>query len=270
MGIGDDTAVLRPGVGKDLLFTTDMLIEDHHFRLGEASAFQIGWKAMAVNVSDIAAMGGQPTGAVVAVGFPKNTRPRFARELYRGLEAVSKKFGITIAGGDTNAARKLTVCVALLGEAPKGRPILRSHAKVGDKIFVTGALGGSLASGKHLRFMPKIQESQFLTDNFKLHAMIDISDGLSSDLGRILEESGVGAVIEEKKIPVSSNAQGIAGALNDGEDFELLFTLSAREAGRLHRFFPIGSIVPKSEGFKIIGRDGKAKKVRIEGYDHFR
>ncbi len=270
-GIGDDTAVLRTK-NKNIyqLFTTDMLIEGEHFTLSETSAFRIGRKAMAVNISDIAAMGGLPTCAVVAVGLPAKLAGSFALSLYKGMEALAEKFGGSIVGGDTNRSEKLIVSVALLGEVSRRSLVLRSGAKPGDLLFVTGRLGGSLVSKRHLTFIPKVKEAQFLTQNFKIHAMMDISDGLASDLRRLTEASGVGAVIDARKIPKSQNVKGVREALTDGEDFELLFALSAKEARRLKgNFYQIGQIKKKSAGLKFIDEKGRAKPLTFFGYDHF-
>src|SRR3989338_6859221 len=160
-GIGDDVAVLRGDSKKDLLFAADMLIEDRHFRMDEATPFEIGWKAVAVNVSDIAAMGGIPRHLVVSIGVPGSLSLDFIEAMYRGMRAVSKIYGVNLVGGDTNRADKLIVSVAILGEVPRGRAVLRSGARAGDVIFVTGGLGGSYKSGKHLRLRPRLKESRF-------------------------------------------------------------------------------------------------------------
>ena len=168
LGIGDDPAILRVDPKKEILFTTDMLIEDRHFRRGEATAFQIGWKALAVNISDIAARGGWPTHAVLAMGLPKNLPVKFAQGLVRGTERLARIFQINLVGGDTNASDKIILSVSLLGECKKKSDIQRSGAKPGDVIFVTGRLGGSYLSRRHLTFMPRIKESQFLVNHFKI------------------------------------------------------------------------------------------------------
>lgn len=279
VGIGDDAAVLRSNRRQDILFATDMLIEDRHFRLSEASAFEIGWKALAVNISDIAAMGGRPTYAVVSLGLPKHLPVNFVREFYRGFRAVARRFDVQLVGGDTNESAKLVASVALLGETIGGRCVKRSGAKIGDIIFVTGALGGSYISRKHLRFMPRVKEAQFLARYFKPSAMMDISDGLASDIQRLTEASRVGASLNEAAIPVSRSANSAARALTDGEDFELLFTLPVRTAERLlrsatkkksMRFYPIGRIVHRKEGITLIGSDGRRRSLLKKGFDHFR
>lgn len=279
VGIGDDTAVLRPAPGKELLFTTDMLIEGKHFRLSEATARQIGRKALAVNISDIAAMGGVPTCAVVALGLPARLPKKFAVDLYEGIRALADDFGVSVVGGDTNGSDKLVVAVTLLGECERGRALLRSGARPGDVIFVSGELGGSYPSKKHLDFTPRVKEALFLAKNFKVGAMMDLSDGLAGDLRRIAEESGVGAVLLKEAIPVSRAARGVAGALADGEDFELLFTLPVPDAARLMAaeisagvgtFRPVGKIVEKKRGLTLIDLAGKRVPLGAGGFDHFR
>ena len=279
VGIGDDTAVLKVAGGKPILFTTDMLIEDRHFRLAEATGFEIGWKAMAVNVSDIAAMGGLPTHAVVSVGLPKDLNVEFVKQIYAGLQSVAKKFHVNLVGGDTNASDKLVISVALLGTCERRAPIRRSGAKPGDVIFVTGDLGGSYASKKHLNFIPRIAEAQYLTRNFKIHSMIDISDGLASDIQRVAQASRVGAVLSKEAIPVSAFVRDGDKALSDGEDFELLFTLSPHEAARLTladkprslaSFSPVGKIVSKKLGVRLLRANGQETVLPEKGYNHFR
>ncbi len=277
VGIGDDAAVIRLNAAKDILLTTDMLIEDRHFKLPEASPFEIGWKAMAVNISDVAAMGGLPTYAVVSVGLRKNLSVRFIKEIYRGLKAAAGRFHVAIVGGDTNRSDKIVISVALLGEVGRGQAVRRSGAKIGDILFVSGFLGGSYASKKHLKFTPRIKESQFLTKHFKINAMIDLSDGLASDARRIAEESGVGILLSKEAIPVSKGAT-LDQALTEGEDFELLFTLSPKEAARLTSrapksdlapFHVVGKVVNRKRGIGIVGCDGKVKPLLKTGFDHF-
>ena len=279
LGIGDDTAVLRAPKGKELLFTTDMLIEGQHFRRSEATGFQIGWKAMAVNISDIAAMGGLPTHAVVSVGFPKTLSVDFVKEIYRGLQVVSKRFHVNLVGGDTNASKKIVISVALLGRVGENQLVKRSGARLGDVIFVTGFLGGSYGSRKHLNFTPRIAESQYLVNHFKIHAMMDISDGLASDIFRLAQASGVGAILSKEAIPVSKSARDADHALTEGEDFELLFTLSPKEAARLTLsesskklapFHPIGKIVSRKQGIRLAQANQENCILQEKGYDHFR
>jgi thiamine-monophosphate kinase len=250
---GDDCAVL-PGGG---LLTCDPVIEGIHF-LPNTPARQVGWKAMARNLSDIAAMGGKPRYAVVSVGLRPVTPVRWVRELYGGLHAAARRFDCEIVGGDTaHVRREQFVVVTLLGHAD--RPVLRSGAKPGDVVFVTGKLGGSFRSGKHLRFIPRIREAQWLVEHVRVHAMIDVSDGLASDLRRLVEASHVGFDIASAKIPGK-----LPGALTDGEDFELLLTVAPREAGKVRRkFYEIGRVIKKP----VVLLDGTSLAAR--GYDHF-
>lgn len=278
VGIGDDTAVLRARGKTDLLFTTDMLIEERHFRLKEATPFEIGRKAMAVNLSDIAAMGGRPTHAVAAVGLPGKLDTRFAKDLHRGLEETARRFGAALVGGDTNESDRVIVSVALLGEVVSGQAVRRTGAKPGDVIFVTGELGGSYASKKHLNFTPRLKEAAYLVKHARPSAMMDISDGLSTDLARLAAASGVGAVIAEEALPIASKAS-TRGAWSDGEDFELLFTVPPKAAAYLGStqslkglalFSPIGEIVGKNLGLRMKSKAGKWKTLSPSGFEHFK
>ena len=279
LGIGDDAAILQDGSDGDLLFTTDLLVEGRHFRRGEATAYEIGRKAMAVNLSDIAAMGGKPLYAVVAVGLPVGLKLNFVKELYRGLEETARKFGTSLVGGDTNQSKSLVISVAMLGRTfGRGKAVRRSGAKKGDILFVTGKLGGSYRSKKHLRFIPRLREAEYLVKHFRLGAMMDVSDGLASDLRRLTSESRVGAYLLREAVPISRHALTFAAALSDGEDFELLFTLSPREAARfkktrfpkgLAKFTAIGAIVEKRLGISLREK-GASKPLPETGFDHFR
>ncbi len=277
VGIGDDTAVVRYRASKDILITTDMLIEDRHFRRSDASAFEIGRKALAVNLSDIAAMGGVPTHAVVAVGLPERLPRGYAEEISRGIRVLASEFGVNVVGGDTNSSEKLVVSVTLLGECPRSGAVRRSGAMPGDVLFVSGSLGGSYASKKHLNFTPRVKEARWLADNFALHAMMDLSDGLAGDVRRIAEESGVGVLISEEALPLSPGAS-VEAALGEGEDFELLFAVPPREAARLTLaatpfgplfFTPVGKVTAKKEGLRLARPDGKTGPMPA-GFDHFK
>lgn len=248
-GIGDDAAVIAVGKNKRLLFTADMLIEGRHFKKTDR-AFDIGWKAMACSASDIAAMGGEPCAALVSLGLPKRWRFSKVASLSRGIKKAAERFGVAIIGGDTNAADTLIVDVAMVGFAPHGALPLRSAAKSGDFIFVTGHLGGSLY-GRHLRFEPRVREVQFLQKHIRIHAMIDISDGLALDLSRIAKASRVGAVLFKQCIPLHRDARNFDEALSMGEDFELLFTADEKQAAVL-----LDMIEKKKIGFPVsfIGR----------------
>ncbi len=248
-GIGDDTAVLPYAKGRYLLFTTDMMAENVHF-LKSMKPQAIGHKALACNISDIAAMGGLPTFAVVSLGLPKNLPVRFVEDIYKGMQALAKKFNVSIVGGDTIKSDKIIINVALLGEVEEKHLVTRHEARVGDWVFVTGPLGGSFKSGKHLNFMPRLEQAQFLVKNFKPNAMMDVSDGLAGDLNHILRQSKVGVCLDEELIPRLKGVS-VKQALTDGEDFELLFTMSADKAQQLMAwqnkrrafyFYPIGII----------------------------
>ena len=230
-GIGDDAAVLKLDARRYQLFTTDMLVEGIHFTL-RSPAKQVGYKALACNISDIAAMGGLPTCAVVSIGLPSTIKMSYVQDLYLGMAALAAKFSVSIVGGDTVKSDQLTINIALLGEVEKKHLTLRSGAKPGDMIFVSGALGNTLKTAKHLNFMPRIKEARFLVQRFRPSAMMDISDGLAGDLGHILKASGVGAVLEVDKIPKNPGAT-LDSALTGGEDFELLFTLPPARGRKL-------------------------------------
>ena len=277
-GIGDDCAVIRISKKKYLLVTIDMLLEDIDFKLREATPYQIGWKSLACGLSDIAAMGGRAKYAVVSLGLPKKLPVKFVEEMYRGIRSLAKKFDVEIVGGDTNASKALIIDVAVLGFVEPHHLKLRSGARPGDIICVTGTLGGSYKSKRHLTFTPRLREGHCLATGFRINSMIDISDGLSTDLNHIAEASGVGAVIYEDLVPVSKDAKGVAAALNEGEDFELLFTMPISEARRLSdrtfevsgvRITQIGEILDKKIGVKIIGKGGRVKPLCPEGFSHF-
>jgi len=264
-GIGDDAAVLPFSKTEYLLFTTDMLAQDVHFTLG-MSAQAIGHKALACSISDIAAMGGRPTFAVISIGIPKDLPVRFITELYQGIKLTAKTFDVSIVGGDTIKADKLVINIALLGQVEKKYLTLRDGAKPGDWIFVTGPLGGSFKSGRHLNFTPRVAQARFLVENFTPNAMMDLSDGLAGDLGHILKESRAGARLDYAAIPRNKGAS-LEQALNDGEDFELLCTLSPKTARSLMEwqekrkafyFYPIG----------VITKDVK-EKINSKSFTHF-
>src|SRR5262249_29911529 len=248
VGPGDDTAVVDLTVAPTLV-TTDMLLEGSCFLLAEAGARQVGRKAMAVNLSDIAAMAGQPVAAVVSVGLPRRGGRALAEDLYLGLHDVASAFDTAIVGGDTNSwDGPLVISVSVLGEATEKGPVRRSGARPGDWLLVTGPLGGSIR-GKHLTFTPRVREALVLNSMADVHAMIDISDGLAADLNHICKESGCGAVLRAEHIPISEDAHALNDgkspldhALSDGEDFELVFALSPGDAQRLLASQPVPGI----------------------------
>ncbi|MFH1996140.1 MAG: thiamine-phosphate kinase [Candidatus Omnitrophota bacterium] len=276
-GIGDDAAVIRWTAGKLLLFASDMLIENIHFTLQQASPYQVGRKALAVNISDIAAMGGVPKYALVSLGIDPERSTEFIRDLYRGMRSIAKKYHVAIVGGDTSASKTMIVDVSIIGETEKGRYVTRNGARPGDIVLVSGSLGGP--SDKHLTFIPRVSESRWLVENFHITSMMDISDGLLLDLSRILSASGVGAKIYASRIPVSGTSATFKKAVENGEDFELLFTMRPKEADQLFKKYPkspitvpfsiIGEITSRNAGFRMVDPDGKSRKVLPRGYTHF-
>jgi len=282
-GIGDDMAVVLVG-GRKLLITTDVLLEGVHFDLERATLEQVGYKAMACSLSDCAAMAAVPFVAVVAVALPKTMTIDQARQLHQGLRQAAEKYNCPIVGGDTTSWDKpLAIDVTMLAKTGATEPILRSGAQVGDTILVTGELGGSL-QGKHLQFCPRVQESRLLAQMVELHAMIDISDGLSIDLNHICCESKVAAEIDAQTIPVSqavrNSADPLTAALSDGEDFELLFCVSPSDAGKLLREWPgrssvrlslVGRIIrAKSEQRLFIRQANRTvEPLEVKGWEHF-
>ena len=287
-GAGDDCAVIEIGLpDRFLLFKTDAVVEGIHFN-AETDAERVGRKALGRCLSDVAAMGGNPAAALVTLAMPANFEPQWVEEFYAGLNALAERYEVAIAGGEvtTNPERKL-ISVSLVGTVPKSRSVLRSGALVGDAIFVTGELGGSLR-GKHVDFEPRVAEGQWLAQQFDIHAMIDLSDGLASDLRHILRSSNVGAELLSEAIPISRAAKlqakeesaakpPLLAALSDGEDFELLFTVASRDAVPLldawKRQFPklrlscIGKITAGS-ALKLRDKEG-SRELTLRGFVHF-
>jgi len=271
-GSGDDCAVLKLNKSRYQLFTCDMIVEGVDF-FKTADLRLVGRKALAISISDIAACGGIPKHAVVALGLPKNMQVHQIDRLAKGLFDFARKFNINIVGGDISASSKLIIDVSMLGEVEKNKLCLRQGARAGDIIMVTGEFGGSI-KGKHLKFTPRLKEAQFLMNNFKINAMIDVSDGLVADLGHILEQSSVGAVLYESLIPLSKQAQGSEEALCSGEEFELLFTASRDQASKIiksakYRFKVIGEIMPEAFGLRLINYKNRYSRLKLKGYRHF-
>lgn len=269
VGSGDDCAVLAFSEHKYQLFTCDMLVEGVDFTSNQ-KPYSIGRKAIAVQVSDIAACGGLPRHCLISIGLDKKTSVGFADRLFKGMKDFCNEFKINITGGDISRAPALVINVSMLGLVEKAHLCLRSNAKAGDIIFVTGELGGSI-SGKHLSFSPRLKEARYLVRSVKVNSMIDISDGLAQDLGHILKQSKVGALVFEELIPISKDARGLDDALFMGEDFELLFTVSRKEAGRLLKekiFRPIGEIT-RNPGLVLIDKNSQEKPITPKGFQHF-
>lgn len=289
-GIGEDCAVLpTEDPERLLLFTTDPVLEGVHFD-SRATPYQIGWKAVARNLSDIAACGGAPRWALVSAGLRTDMKVDFVDELYRGMNAAATQFGAHIVGGDTTRVSDgFFLAVSMVGEVARKHLKLRSGARAGDSILVTGALGGSIA-GKHLEFTPRVREARWLVERYPVQAMIDISDGLVVDLHHILEQSSVGARIVAPRIPISEAARylecdgdqeraALDMALYDGEDFELLFTIPSEHVDGLladwEKQFQlplksIGAITAESGQLILVSPFGEEEALSRRGYDHFR
>lgn len=261
VGIGDDCAVipLSPETGgapaSDLLVSTDMLVEGTHFLMEDISPRQLGWKSAAVNISDIAAMGGKPIATFLSLALPKTLPEQWMQEFMEGYNEISEKYGAALLGGDTTCSPdRICINVTVLGTCPRGKAKLRSAARPGDLVCVTGTLGDSAAGlrlilggqkgaaprlmDRHYTPTPRVEEGLALSCLPGVHAMMDISDGVGSDLRHILDESGVGARIDTGKLPISKELQALCSekgwdpkelALSGGEDYELLFTMDPQE-----------------------------------------
>ncbi len=288
VGAGDDCAVLDLGVpGSLVLFKTDAVVEGVHFTRAAAPE-QIGHKALARCLSDIAAMAGRPTAALVTLALPVDFDAPFVEAIYAGMNALARRHHVAIVGGETTSnPERILISIALLGTVAKDKCVLRDGARAGDAIFVTGQLGGSLA-GRHLDFEPRLAEARWLAEHFPIHAMIDLSDGLAGDLRHLLRAGNLGAELLKTAIPISRAAKlqsrgessakpPLLAALTDGEDFELLFTIASREAVPLldawKKRFPdlrLGCVgrITAEPGLRI--RDGRGvQPVNAHGYLHF-
>lgn len=296
IGIGDDGAVLRvpaPAADADrseedarIVVVTDMLLDGVHFDLREIAPSLAGRKAVAVNLSDLAAMGCVPTAAFVSIAVPRNSATsaeQFLESLYSGLEKIVAQYDFTLAGGDTNSWNgPFAINVCLTGTPAGGRPVLRSGAKPGDRLFVTGSLGGSLASGRHLTFEPRVDFARWLVKATTVSAMMDLSDGLSVDLHRMMEASQTGAILFADSIPIHDDvpmqlpaSQRVHAALSDGEDFELLICVPESEAEALlekaktsnHHLHDIGRITDGT-GVQIQTLSGEIQDLKPTGWQH--
>ena len=288
VGPGDDCAVLDLAIPDRLiLFKTDAIVQGIHFA-SDAVPEKIGHKALGRCLSDIAAMAGTPTAALVTLALPRDFQPDFVARIYDGLNGLARKHEVAVVGGETTLNPEvIVISVALLGWVPRGKATLRSGAEAGDAIFVTGELGGSLPA-RHLEFEPRLEEARWLARTFAVHAMMDVSDGLAGDLRHLLKASRVGAELLSTSIPISRAAKlaaraggsakpPLVAALTDGEDFELLLTVASRDAVPLldawKQTFPqlaltcIGKVI-EGEGIHLRDRKG-ARPLTEHGYDHF-
>lgn len=266
----DDCAVVRPPKGKDWqLLKTDCIIEGVHFD-AEAAPEQVGWKALCRPLSDIAATGGTPVHALVTMALGRGATLAWATGVYAGIAQAAREFGVTVVGGETASTPGpsfLSVCV--IGTVRRNRCVLRGGGRPGDLLYVTGVLGGSLPSGRHLTFRPRLQESQWLTAHFPIRAMMDLSDGLAADLPRMTRASGTGFVVDHARIPLSKGCT-VEQALSDGEDYELLFAIGPRKADKLVKAWE--QTFPDLQLTGIGKLDRPTITVGLEsiaGYDHF-
>jgi thiamine-monophosphate kinase len=301
-GIGDDVAVVRLGK-ESLLFTTDVLIEDIHFERSWSNPYFLGRKSLAVNLSDIAAMGGIPKYFLISIGLPRTLPFSFISRFYRGLKAEAKRFRVDLIGGDTSLSEKLVINICLIGQGKREGLVFRKGAQVGDELYVSGTLGDAGLGLKilkdrkrkkkpkelidrHLTPTPRIELGQALAQSGVAHAMIDISDGLLSDTQHLLEESKVGGRIWEDRLPLSKNyCQWVSLysknpyqlALTGGEDYELLFTAPKKVRAKISSLSHslgvpitcIGEILPEKEGLQLIKEDGRIQFPSRLGFDHF-
>ncbi|MBM4340581.1 MAG: thiamine-phosphate kinase [Deltaproteobacteria bacterium] len=301
--IGDDVAVIDMGQ-KALLLTTDILIEDIHFERSWTDPYRLGRKSLAVNISDIAAMGGTPKYFLISIGLPKRLPLSFTSLFYRGLKDEARRFQVDLIGGDTSLSPKIIINICLIGEGKKGNILFRNGAKVGDDLYASGTLGDAALGlkilqdkglrkkpkglvNKHLSPTPRVELGQALAKKHIASAMIDISDGLLNDTNHILEESKVGAQLWEDRIPLSTLYRRWAQtyskapyqiALSGGEDYELLFTASPQKRAKVSSLarslnIPltrVGEILPEKEGVHLIRKGGKEVKLPRLGFDHFR
>jgi thiamine-monophosphate kinase len=248
VGPGDDAAVLDATPGMQTVVTTDMLMDGVDFKLDEHDPRRIGRKALAVNLSDIAAMGARPIAAFVSVALPRAAGIALPKALCDGMLELAKRYDVALAGGDTNIwDQPLCISITLLGEVPTGKAWLRRGAKLGDVLLATGQFGGSIL-GKHFDFEPRINEALLLARDYDIHAAIDVSDGLSLDVWRVCQESRLGAVIDLPSVPIAKAANDLSQrdgrlalehALTDGEDFELVLAAAPAEADRLLKDQPL-------------------------------
>ncbi|OED35039.1 hypothetical protein AB834_05260 [PVC group bacterium (ex Bugula neritina AB1)] len=275
LGIGDDCAVLPKNKDEVILISSDMLVENTHFLTSNMTYRDIGRKAAAVNLSDIAAMGGHPEVCLCSIGLPKNFSEKNVIDLYTGMKSINSQWDVKIIGGDTVRSDLLTINITILGTSNTKEVILRSGAKDGDLIAVTGDLGGSL-SGKHYSFIPRVEEAKWLVKNCPPTSMIDISDGVAGDLYHILKASNIsGASLDPEKIPFSKEIASLPpsialkSALTDGEDFELLFTISPFNRHLLEEAFFQFSIIGTIDASKKGLFCSSGKSLNMKGFSHF-
>jgi thiamine-monophosphate kinase len=292
LGIGDDTAILPERAGRERLITADLLIEDVHFKLNYTPMHCLAHKALAVSLSDIAAMGGKPEFSLLTLGIPKSLLALNWDEFFASYFALAEKFGVTLIGGDTSSSPdKLVIDSIVMGSCESGKAIRRSTAKIGDAIFVTGTLGASTAGLQlllkdeveknnsitaHLMPQPRVEFGIAAGASSMVHSMMDVSDGLAQDLSHLCAESNVSAVLHAEAIPVAPNAN-FEQALSGGEDYELLFTANHIDEDALQKFAQtcglrltcIGEIIKQTTDPVFLNRAENIQPLKTKGFDHF-
>ncbi len=290
-GIGDDCAILRPTPSSDLLVTTDLCIENVHFRRDWHPPSTVGHRCLTRGLSDIAAMGGEPLACFLSLGLPKELSQKWVTGFLKGLLDLAKRFNVQLAGGDISMAQQITADIVVTGKVPAGKAILRSGARSGDLIYVTGSLGASAAtlkqlyarktvkpirSSPHFYPTPRIEVGTWLRKRGLASAMIDLSDGLSVDLAHICQESRVSATITAVQIPIGKGAD-LQLALHGGEDYELLFTAPKRAkiptqiAGiKITEIGKIWNLSDYSSAIQILSENGTGKPLAQRGWEHFK
>ena len=285
LGLGDDAAVLDMAQTDGCVVTVDLLTDHVDFELAEVDPRRVGRKALAANLSDLAAMAAEPLAVVVALVLPRQNGHRLARSLYEGMIPLAEQYNVAIAGGDTNSwDGPLAISITALGRTTSRGPLRRGGALPGDQIVVTGNFGGSIL-GRHFDFEPRVREALLLNERYELHAGVDVSDGLSIDLAHLLEESHCGAEVYLDRIPVAADAERLTAqradavsplehALSDGEDFELILAVPPDEAQRMLDQRPldipltvIGQFV-EDESLWQIDSAGQRSKLVPRGWEH--
>lgn len=285
LGIGDDAAVLRMAEVDDCVVSVDLLTDQVDFDLSEVDPTRVGRKALAVNLSDLAAMASEPLAGVVALALPRKGGMDLAIALYEGMLPLAEEFDLAIAGGDTNSWQgPLALCITVIGKVTSRGPLTRSGARPGDRIVVTGSFGGSILD-RHLDFQPRVAEALRLAERYELRAGIDASDGLSIDLARLARESGCGAILQTDAVPVADDAHRLVEklgdgstplehALGDGEDFELILAVSPDESERMLAEQPldvplasIGEFI-REPGLWQVDATGRELPLVPRGYQH--
>jgi len=297
LGIGDDAALVQVARGNELILTTDMSLEDVHFRRRLHPPRSVGHRALARSLSDIAAMGGIPRYVLVSLAISRQTTRAWVEDFYRGMLALAKRYGVVVIGGDAAVVPGRTMIdVVVAGEIPRGKALRRAGAQPGDQLWVSGRLGLSAlglrvlksragrrateaaeAIQVHLYPEPQCALGRFLSERRLASALMDLSDGLSTDLARLCEASGVGARLWAERIPgprIDDPDESLRLALHGGEDYQLLFTLPPSKASHIpsrFRGLPLHQIgeIQEPKGLLLVGRHGKLRPLEPAGWDHF-